>query len=802
VPVDKIIEIRVHGVSGTPPNAALGTQPWPVTGPRAPDIEVWRHPQRTLSMDLGEGSDARRVDLDQIAYRWARLTSGKRRYALWLLLLPYTLVNVAGWMLPSRVRPNRELVTAPDRPTPMSRRLAGTLDGAVRLAGVAVTAIFALYAAAITLDLGVATCRPGTDTCNWLSTFPSLEPGVYAVLGTLLPILLTVGVAAIIGREKRLRHLATEARSNLPAQLVSDAASDQDLTRGADPVAVYDLMTPELWQPHRIAFSLGLIHSAAAAVTMAWVLLGSVWDMVGTGWRVAGVFTAAVATLAVVAGVGAASGRLHRDHIYRSVAIAVVAVSGAAFVVAAAAGFAAEDVPFAMLRTQPAMHRASIAVVLIIGMVAALVGLVGFGSQRSTAGPGSMLVLAGLVGAAFGAGTYSLTRTMLTAGRPAADVPPLPGLDWTALGFLVVLLVLAGVMVMGIARAWKKGPDRSAAMLGSLRALTGALRVYFLVIVLTTIVGIIVFLWSVIVRDPPVRSPFGPDFPAAIIVGVLAVALALAVVVLAFQYGGWVWGAVAAVGIAVGGSLIAAGHVPDVSLFGVSLEFGSLREIALSLAVILPAGFIISRLISTLRDAEARRGIAMLWDLGSFWPRWYHPFAAPYYTPIVVPDLQALIAEQIAEPHQGVIVAAHSQGTVIAMASLLAVPDANVPAPPSVALVTYGSPISHLYERLFPSYFSREAITQLQTRFGGEARSRWNNLWRDTDPIGGAVDCAAVDYDVTGDRESGFEPDVEGPVGTGHSHYEKTLMYAAALQRVAALLEEAAPVAEETQAAL
>ena len=68
------------------------------------------------------------------------------------------------------------------------------------------------------------------------------------------------------------------------------------------------------------------------------------------------------------------------------------------------------------------------------------------------------------------------------------------------------------------------------------------------------------------------------------------------------------------------------------------------------------------------------------------------------------------------------LIAAHSQGTVIAMASLLAVPDAQVPAPPSVALVTYGSPISHLYERLFPSYFSREAVTQLRTRFGGEER--------------------------------------------------------------------------------
>lgn len=797
--IERIVEIRVHGVSGTPPSAALATAPQMVTGPRASDIEVWRHPRRPLALDIAAEETARSVALDQIAYRWAKLTSGKRRYALWLLLLPYTLVNVAGWMLPARRRPNREVMKVGDRPEPMDRGLAGALDVAVRIGGVAITAIFALYAAAITMDLGVATCRPGTDTCNWLSALPRLRPGVYAVVGTLLPILLTIGVAWFIGKERRLRSLADEARSNLPSQL----AAGSDDVAGADPVGVYDLMSPELWRPHRIVFSLGLIHSAAATVTMAWVLIGSLWEIVGVGWRVVGVFTAAIATVAVLVGVAAASARLHRENRYRTLAIAVATSSAVAFLIAALAGFAADDVPFAMLRVEPAMHRASIAVVVIVGIVAALIGLVGLTSTRSTAGPGSMLVLAGLVGAAFGAGTYSLTHTMLTSGRSAADFPPLPGLDWTALGFLVVLLVAIGVMVLGLARGWAKGPDRSVAMLGSLRGVTGALRVYFLVIVVTTIAAVGVFLWSVLVREPPVQTPFSIDFPAAAIVGVLAVLVALAITLLAFRYGRWPWGLVAMGALAGGGWLLASGNVPDVSLFGVTLQFGSLREIALSVAVILPAGFIISRLISTLRDAEARRGIAMLWDLGSFWPRWYHPFAAPYYTPIVIPDLQALIAETIDTPGQGVIVAAHSQGTVIAMASLLAVPDAHVPAPPSVALITYGSPISHLYERLFPSFFSKEAITQLQTRFGGEERCRWNNLWRDTDPIGGAVGLDQVDFDLSGDHEEPLEPDTEGIVGTGHSHYEKTLMYAAARMRMAALLEEPEPaVAEEPVAAL
>lgn len=112
----KIVEIRVHGVSGTPASASLGTSPELLESERAPEIELWRLARHDSVVAVeGDGAPTT-VELEQLAYRWARLTSGKNRYALWLLLLPYTLVNVAGWMLPARVRADITASTDDGRP--------------------------------------------------------------------------------------------------------------------------------------------------------------------------------------------------------------------------------------------------------------------------------------------------------------------------------------------------------------------------------------------------------------------------------------------------------------------------------------------------------------------------------------------------------------------------------------------------------------------------------------------------------------------------------------------------------------
>ena len=81
-------ELRVHGVAGSTPDSLLGLQAQPAA-PAAPGgITVWRAPQVPESLR---------------AWSWSSLTSGHWYQAFYLLLLPFMIANLAGWMLPSQL---------------------------------------------------------------------------------------------------------------------------------------------------------------------------------------------------------------------------------------------------------------------------------------------------------------------------------------------------------------------------------------------------------------------------------------------------------------------------------------------------------------------------------------------------------------------------------------------------------------------------------------------------------------------------------------------------------------------------
>src|SRR5918998_1914435 len=94
----EVVEIRVHGVGGTPPQDLLGT-----------------HVERIVRTG-GEGKSAffRRIGAPGArlreaieGYAWGPLTSGGLTQPLWIFALPFTLLNVAGWMLPAQKRSPR-----------------------------------------------------------------------------------------------------------------------------------------------------------------------------------------------------------------------------------------------------------------------------------------------------------------------------------------------------------------------------------------------------------------------------------------------------------------------------------------------------------------------------------------------------------------------------------------------------------------------------------------------------------------------------------------------------------------------
>src|SRR5690606_18389328 len=87
VPPEEFVELRVHGVGGTPPEEILDV---PATRLVAGDESAgFFRPYGTE-----DGAEVRRE-----AYSWGGLTSASRLRALWVLLFPFAIANLAGWML-------------------------------------------------------------------------------------------------------------------------------------------------------------------------------------------------------------------------------------------------------------------------------------------------------------------------------------------------------------------------------------------------------------------------------------------------------------------------------------------------------------------------------------------------------------------------------------------------------------------------------------------------------------------------------------------------------------------------------
>ncbi|MGH8910865.1 MAG: hypothetical protein ACRDVD_00005, partial [Acidimicrobiia bacterium] len=157
----------------------------------------------------------------------------------------------------------------------------------------------------------------------------------------------------------------------------------------------------------------------------------------------------------------------------------------------------------------------------------------------------------------------------------------------------------------------------------------------------------------------------------------------------------------------------------------------------------------------------------------TFWPRWFHPWSPPAYGERAVPQLgdRLTVLTNTGE----VVVSAHSQGSVLAVATALL---ADAPVMDRTSFLTHGSPLTRLYARYFPEYCTQRLYTSVAARSQG-----WINLWRPTDYIGGAIEADGVD-----DRQV-FDPPSTQPPALGearprpsrHSDYDRTAEYRQAL---------------------
>lgn len=150
---------------------------------------------------------------------------------------------------------------------------------------------------------------------------------------------------------------------------------------------------------------------------------------------------------------------------------------------------------------------------------------------------------------------------------------------------------------------------------------------------------------------------------------------------------------------------------------------GPLATASLWLVGLLPVAAVLLLRLAAVNE-RWRRQIGAMWDVLIFWPRHIHPFAPPCYSERVIPQLQWHL-DHLLEEGKGVVLAGHSQGSVIASAASAV---RRQKTADRFDLVVYGSPIAALYERVFPAYFGPDFYETVDT-----TTRRWHHLFSRTD---------------------------------------------------------------------
>ncbi len=717
-------ELRVHGVSGTPPRDILFTDP--VREDRAPDDQL-NYADVFVKPDRDRGFDVR-------AFHWGGLTAGSRWTAWWILLGPFALANAAGWM---------------------SRRHSKWGRTGVRVAGLLLTALFVdqLATAAVhipdrkLLELGVSWRRVGLVAL--------------ALLAVVLLLILVVQFSL----RSHTRNLRLGGRFRLmfgptPSAMIRPDAQE----RWDDPAAHHSVLEDQMWAVQPMLERLTRIHLGTGLATLALDLTTWSGAVSWLPWLSVSTLVAAVATMVLVG--------LVPEHATARWAATLMPHAGAVAVIAAVGGIAFGDI------AADGVSIHSVTLGLALGLAAATLwagltcGLRVMGALVLSIQFGAVLgIVAGLVGEGLlslegelierGAGWVSVAMVFLlatlvasvlylmvtgTTDPPGAGGPPVP---------------VSSVGEAGWQHGWARAQfllrraEQRAGRLLSVAAVYGS-GVAGLVIYRLVEHRIETGDWAL---DPAFLGTPGDS------VLIARIGSAVGVLLLAGMIGfvGVAWGRIAAAGAALGAAVVVAAAgagVFSVNFLGVEASTdGGIVELAVFLAVAVPGFFLLRSVLSGLRPGQQshdrRRKVGVLWDLTTFWPRWYQPLGPPAYGPKVV---GALAARLMTRPVD--VLAAHSQGSLIAGIVLARIEPKYHPR----AYLSHGSQLGVLYPDIFPDV----DLTELRRRLALAMPGRWLNLWRRTDPVGGHIV-----------PELGAD-NLEVETGIGHSGYELTPEYDAA----------------------
>ncbi|MGP3988319.1 hypothetical protein [Streptomyces sp. 3N207] len=708
------LELLVHGVGGTTPAEMLGdARTVRVTGDstaavhrRADDKDAERHPADHAGRPVPE------------AYCWSNLTSGNGARALWLILLPFMVANLAHWTRPASHGRCRTV------------RLHGLL---VRLIALSLTVLLVAAVCEVALDLIAWQCagaaRCGQDR-SWLAfmTAPQdpgdpggwwSQPGRRLALAAVLP----TAVTALLWLLSHRTWSAYESQPPLERAVPEDAPAAD----GRPPLSL-----PGFWYGKRLVARLRAAHTAVGFLTVAAALTAATTrhDR-GSGGN---------AVLDVC-------GRLLEG----------LVLAGAAwvlFVVCRRGRKESEPDQGADTLAVRALPGASLAL-LLLAVVHSGWSRPGWTSSGTLPGDETFSVIAVLQGTlvvvlgVLGLRLHRITRLSRTA---------LGGLASAAVGMLAC--ALGGLLSGGVSQRvgdWLDGPGTPGRGGGDIDGPPTVLTWQASIIPVLLALVLLLACWFAfrVWRDArrltdDVEAGYPGVVPDESRSRRIASAIARAGLT---DRAPWLVATVAAATLVLGGVAVVGtmgtGKVPGEATEGAPDIVAGFADTVQALGSWL-VGFAFVLLLAWSRrayeDASARRTIGILWDVGTFWPRCAHPFAPPCYAERAVPDLAWRMAMWTdGQPERRLVISGHSQGSVLAAAAVWQLdPDTRR----QIALLTYGSPLERLYGRWFPAYFGPHRLAALH-----DGLECWRNLWRLTDPIGGPVRPETADTPEPGPPE-------------------------------------------------
>jgi hypothetical protein len=683
-----INEVRVHGVSGTPPREMLYTDPVP----RLDGDQFARIFRKRPSIDARHASGR---PFNTEAFHWGSLTTGHWLTSVWILLAPFAFANVAGWMALRRSAFHRSII-----------RLAGlalTCLGVAQM-GYLIVAVPLLFASGNGWGESASTVARGATALAYVLAF-----------GAVVLRLSTQSHFDPLSYRRRFELLFSTRVSAMKPDGAKDVAGLWD-----DP-AEAQVTEPAMWTAHPIVHRLRRVHYAAGQFVVCLILAGIV-DSGPLRWVSIAGFASAV--LLIVLTTTAASNR------FVLVSTAWITTAALGLALAAVAVFVLSD----STPDIDAVHRSTLHIAIALGTTAALsvfAGIPGIGS----------LTIATFLGGAFGVGAGLIAEDMLSVG----DNLVANGGAWVLPASLVFLLLIVLVAVCltfartpDLGRGQPVGIFLTRITLRSKTILTAA--AFFGLLAGTVAVAQACLFASGACQPDELKEFAGAD---RAVIGLIVSILALAAIRTRKDKPIAAW-LLAALAVAVAWVGLAD---PQIGSF---VPNDYLRALPLSRTLIFVAPiFAVGRsVLGAYRQGASSRKVGVIWDVASFWPRWFHPLAPPAYGPKVVTELKGHIESG------GVnVLAAHSQGSVIAAIAThqASLADGGMPA----GLITYGSPVGLLYRRLFPD----TGFDRLVETVPGTMARGWTNLWRVDDPIGGEPLGGAVDsvLDEKGSGHSGYE---------------------------------------------